>query len=152
MLHPPHGFNAFFDLDEGLAYAKKVNKPVLIDFTGHACVNCRKMEDKVWIDPEVGHLIKDEFVLIQLYVDERSVKMPAEKVHYSKILRTTTDDLGRWNGDFQATNYNSNSQPFYVMAGHDLIPLVAPQGAIFDAKLYAAYLQSGLDKFKVSKK
>jgi thiol:disulfide interchange protein len=152
VLHPPHGFNAFFDLDEGLAYAKKVNKPVLIDFTGHACVNCRKMEDKVWIDPEVGHLIKDEFVLIQLYVDERSVKMPAGKVHYSKILRTTTDDLGRWNGDFQATDYNSNSQPFYVMAGHNLVPLVAPQGAVFDAKLYAAYLQSGLDKFKVSKK
>jgi len=152
VLHPPHGFNAFFDLDEGLAYAKKVNKPVLIDFTGHACVNCRKMEDKVWIDPQVGHLIKDEYVLIQLYVDERSVKMPPEKVHYSKILRTTTDDLGRWNGDFQATTYNSNSQPFYVLGGHDLAPLVAPQGAIFDAKEYAAYLQSGLDKFKASKK
>ena len=152
ILHPPHGFNAFFDLDEGLAYAKKVNKPVLIDFTGHACVNCRKMEDKVWIDPQVGHLIKDEYVLIQLYVDERSVKMSPEKVHYSKILRTTTDDLGRWNGDFQATTYNSNSQPFYVLGGHDLAPLVAPQGAIFDAKEYAAYLQSGLDKFKASKK
>lgn len=152
VLHPPHGFNAFFDLDEGLAYAKKVNKPVLIDFTGHACVNCRKMEDKVWIDPQVGHLIKDEYVLIQLYVDERSVKMPPEKVHYSKILRTTTDDLGRWNGDFQATTYNSNSQPFYVLGGHDLVPLVAPQGAIFDSKEYAAYLQSGLDKFKASKK
>ncbi|MCX2482006.1 protein-disulfide reductase DsbD family protein [Pedobacter sp. MR2016-24] len=152
VLHPPHGFNAFFDLDEGMAYAKKVNKPILIDFTGHACVNCRKMEDKVWIDPEVGHLIKDEFVLIQLYVDERSVKMPAEKVHYSKILRTTTDDLGRWNGDFQATNYNSNSQPFYVMTGQDLKPLVAPQGAIFEAKDYAAYLKSGLDKFKASNK
>jgi thiol:disulfide interchange protein len=152
VLHPPHGFKAFFDLDEGLAYAKKINKPVLIDFTGHACVNCRKMEDKVWIDPEVGHLIKDEYVLIQLYVDERSVKMPPEKVHYSKILRTTTDDLGRWNGDFQATTYNSNSQPFYVLGGHDLAPLVAPQGAIFDAKEYAAYLQSGLDKFKASKK
>lgn len=152
VLHPPHGFDAFFDLDEGLAYAKKVNKPVLIDFTGHACVNCRKMEDKVWIDPQVGHLIKDKYVLIQLYVDERSVKMPPEKVHYSKILRTTTDDLGRWNGDFQATTYNSNSQPFYVLGGHDLAPLVAPQGAIFDAKEYAAYLQSGLDKFKASKK
>jgi thiol:disulfide interchange protein len=151
VLHPPRGFNAFFDLDEGLAYAKKVNKPVLIDFTGHACVNCRKMEDKVWIDPEVGHLIKDKYVLIQLYVDERSVKMPAEKVHYSKILRSTTDDLGRWNGDFQATNYNANSQPFYVLGGHDLVPLVTPQGAIFDAKAFAAYLQSGLDKFKASK-
>ena len=152
VLHPPHGFNAFFDLDEGLAYAKKVNKPILIDFTGHACVNCRKMEDKVWIDPKVGHLIKDEYVLIQLYVDERSVKMPAEKVHYSKILRTSTDDLGRWNGDFQASNYNSNSQPFYVLGGYDLVPLVAPQGAIFDAEQFAAYLQSGLDKFKASKK
>jgi len=152
VLHPPHGFNAFFDLDEGLAYAKKVNKPILIDFTGHACVNCRKMEDKIWIDPEVGRLIKEEYILIQLYVDERSVKMPADKVHYSKILRTTTDDLGRWNGDFQATNYNSNSQPFYVLGGPDLIPLVKPQGAIFDAKEYAAYLQSGLDKFKASKK
>ena len=152
VLHPPHGFNAFFDLDEGLAYAKKVNKPVLIDFTGHACVNCRKMEDKVWIDPAVGHLIREEYVLIQLYVDERSVKMPADKVHYSAVLRKNTEDLGWWNGDFQATKYNSNSQPFYVLAGHDLDPLVKPQGAIFDSKEYAAYLQSGLDKFKASKK
>lgn len=151
-LKPPVGFNSFFDLDEGLAYAKKVGKPVLIDFTGHACVNCRKMEDKVWIDKEVGRLIKDEFVLIQLYVDERNIKMPKDKVHFSEILRTTTDDLGRWNGDFQATKYGSNSQPFYVMAGQDLNPLVKPQGAIFDAKLYAEYLQSGLDKFKKAEK
>jgi len=148
VLHPPYGFQSFFDLDEGMAYAKKVNKPVLIDFTGHACVNCRKMEDKVWVDAEVGRLIKEEFVLIQLYVDERSVKMPADKVHYSDVLRTNTNDLGRWNGDFQATQYKSNSQPFYVMAGQDLKPLVSPQGAIFDAKAYAAYLQSGLAIYK----
>ncbi|EDM35430.1 thiol:disulfide interchange protein dsbD, putative [Pedobacter sp. BAL39] len=147
-LKPPVGFSAFFDLDEGMAYAKKVNKPILIDFTGHACVNCRKMEDKVWIDPEVGRLIREEFVLIQLYVDERNIKMPKEKVHYSEVLRTNTDDLGRWNGDFQATKYVSNSQPFYVMVGQDLNPLVKPQGAVFDAKEYAAYLQSGLDAFK----
>lgn len=148
VLHPPHGFIAFFDLDEGMAYAKKVNKPVLIDFTGHACVNCRKMEDKVWIDPEVGRIIKEEYVLIQLYVDERSVKMPAEKVHYSNVLRKKTENLGSWNSDFQASRYQSNSQPFYVLAGQDLNPLVTPQGAIFDAKAYAAFLQSGLDKFK----
>jgi thiol:disulfide interchange protein len=152
VLHPPRGFNAFFDLDEGMAYAKKTGKPILIDFTGHACVNCRKMEDLIWVNPEVGSLIKDKYVLIQLYVDERSVKMPPEKVHQSKILRTITDDLGRWNGDFQATNYNSNSQPFYVLTDQSLVPLVSPQGAIFDAKEYAAYLQSGLDKFNASKK
>lgn len=147
-LKPPVGFNAFFDLDEGLAYAKEVNKPVLIDFTGHACVNCRKMEDMIWIDAEVGRLIREEYVLIQLYVDERNIKMPKEKVHYSEILRANTDDLGRWNGDFQATKYVSNSQPFYVLTSQDLNPLVKPQGAVFNAKEYAAYLQSGLDAFK----
>ncbi|MGN7203516.1 protein-disulfide reductase DsbD family protein [Pedobacter sp. SAFR-022] len=148
VLHPPRNFNAFFDLDEGMAYAKKVNKPVLIDFTGHACVNCRKMEDKVWVDPEVGRIIREEYVLIQLYVDERSVKMPAEKVHYSKLLRKETKDLGSWNGDFQATRYQSNSQPFYVLAGQDLEPMVTPQGAIFDAAEYAAFLQRGVDIYK----
>ncbi|MBG6234903.1 thiol:disulfide interchange protein DsbD [Pedobacter sp. CAN_A7] len=151
VLHPPHGFNSFFDLEEGMAYAKKINKPVLIDFTGHACVNCRKMEDKVWVDPEVARLIKEEFVLIQLYVDERGVKMPAEKVHYSKLLRTNTSDLGRWNSDFQATQYNSNSQPFYVMAGQDLKPLVTPKGAIFDTDAYIAFLKSGIAKFNEGK-
>lgn len=148
VLHPPRNFNSFFDLDEGMAYAKQVNKPVLIDFTGHACVNCRKMEDKVWVDPEVGRIIREEYILIQLYVDERSVKMPAEKVHYSKLLRKETKDLGSWNGDFQATRYQSNSQPFYVLAGQDLEPMVTPQGAIFDAAEYAAFLQSGVDIYK----
>jgi len=147
----PVGFTPFFDLEEGLAYAKKVNKPVMLDFTGWACVNCRKMEDNVWVKPEVGKVIR-EYVLIQLYVDERKTKMPAEKVHHSKILRRNTDDLGYWNSDFQASKYNSNSQPFYVLTGHDLVPLVKPQGAVFDAKEYAAYLQSGLDEFKTAEK
>jgi len=142
----PVGFTPFFDLEEGLAYAKKVNKPVMIDFTGWACVNCRRMEDDVWVKPAVGKLIK-EYVLIQLYVDERGIKMPEDKIHYSKILRHQTDDLGWWNGDFQATYYNTNSQPFYVLAGHDLKPLVTPQGAVFDPVEYANYLQSGLDAF-----
>ena len=148
VLHPPHGFRSFFDLDEGMAYAKIVDKPVLIDFTGHSCVNCRKMEDRVWIDEEVARLIKEEFVLIQLYVDERGIKMPENKVHYSEVLRTKTTDLGKWNSDFQASVYQSNSQPFYVMAGQDLKPLVAPVGAIFDAKAYADFLQRGVDNYK----
>jgi thiol:disulfide interchange protein len=147
-LKAPVGFNVFFDLDEGVAYAKKVNKPVLLDFTGHTCVNCRRMEDLVWIDQEVGRLIKEEYVLIQLYVDDRNIKMPAEKVHYSKILKRNTDDLGYWNLDFQATRYASNAQPLYVLAGQDLNPLVAPQGANFNAKEYADYLRSGIAAYK----
>jgi thiol:disulfide interchange protein DsbD len=147
ILHPPHGFKAFFDLEEGLAYAKSVNKPIMLDFTGHTCVNCRKMEDDIWIDKEVGRLIKENYVLIQLYVDERGIKMPAEKVHYSTYLKGKTDDLGRWNQDFQATKYGANSQPYYVLVDHQLKPLVPAQGAIFNAKDYAAFLQSGLNKF-----
>lgn len=151
VLHPPRGFKAFFDLEEGLAYAKKVGKPVMIDFTGHACVNCRRMEDEVWVKPEVGQMIKNEFVLIQLYVDERAVQMPESKVHNSAILRRKTTDLGYWNADFQATNYNSNAQPFYVLTDQSLKPLVPPQGAIFKVADYAAYLKSGLDAFKAKK-
>ncbi|MNX74358.1 Thiol:disulfide interchange protein DsbD precursor [compost metagenome] len=147
-LKPPVGFHPFFDLDEGLEYAKKVGKPVMLDFTGHTCVNCRRMEDLVWVDKEVARLINEEYVLIQLYADDRNIKMPAEKVHYSDILKRKTDDLGYWNLDFQATKYGSNAQPLYVLAGHDLNPLVPAQGAIFDAKEYAAYLKSGLAAFK----
>lgn len=146
VFHAPVGFKPFFELEEGLAYAKKTGKPIMLDFTGWACVNCRKMEDNIWVKPNVGALI-NEFVLIQLYVDERKIKMPADKVHYSEILRRKTDDLGYWNGDFQATKYNTNSQPFYVLVDHELNPVVKPQGAIFDADEYAAYLQSGLDAY-----
>ena len=152
VLHPPVGFKVFFDLDEGVEYAKKVGKPIMLDFTGWSCVNCRKMEDDIWIDETVGKIIKEKYILIQLYVDERKVKMPANKVHYSKYLKGNTDDLGRWNQDFQATKYGANSQPYYVLADHDLNKLVEPQGAIFNAKEYAAFLQSGLDKFKPTNK
>lgn len=148
ILSPPHGFNVFFDLDEGIEYAKLVNKPIMLDFTGHTCVNCRKMEDDVWIDPAVGSLIKEKYILIQLYVDERSIKMPADKVHYSEYLKGETNDLGRWNQDFQATKFGANSQPFYVLVDHDLNLLVQPEGAIFnDNKKYVDFLQSGVDKF-----
>ncbi|WP_438871717.1 protein-disulfide reductase DsbD family protein [Pedobacter panaciterrae] len=147
-LKAPLGFHPFFDLEEGLAYAKKVGKPVLLDFTGHTCVNCRRMEDLVWVDKEVSRLINEEYVLIQLYADDRNIKMPANKIHYSKILKRKTEDLGYWNLDFQATKYGSNAQPLYVLAGHDLVPLVETQGANFDTKAYATYLKSGLTAFK----
>jgi thiol:disulfide interchange protein len=148
VLHPPKGFDVFFDLEEGVAYAKKIGKPVMLDFTGWTCVNCRKMEEDIWVKPSISKLIKEQYVLIQLYVDERKVKMPADKIHYSKYLKGETDDLGRWNQDLQATKYGANSQPYYVLVDHDLNPLVKPQGAIFDEKEYGAYLQSGLDQFK----
>lgn len=147
-LPAPHGFNVFFDVEEGLAYAKKVGKPVMLDFTGWTCVNCRKMEDDVWVNPQVGNIIKNDYVLIQLYVDERT-EMPKEKVHYSKYLKGETTTLGKYNQDLQATRYGANSQPFYVLTDHDLNPLTAPQGAVFNNDAaYIEFLKSGVEKFK----
>ncbi len=147
VLHAPTGFNVFFDLDEGVAYAKSVGKPIMLDFTGHACVNCRKMEVEIWPKPSVSKLLKEDYVVIQLYVDE-TTEAPANKVRYSKYLKGETTTIGRWNQDFQATKFEANAQPYYVLVDHNLNLLVAPQGAIFNEKEYAAYLQSGLDKFK----
>ncbi|RZK49042.1 MAG: DUF255 domain-containing protein [Pedobacter sp.] len=151
VLHAPRGFQVFFDLEEGVEYAKKVNKPIMLDFTGHTCVNCRKMEDEIWVKPSVSKIINEEYVLIQLYVDDRTIKMPANKVKYSEFLKRNTDDLGRWNLDFQASRYGSNSQPYYVLVDHNLKPMVPAEGAIFNEEAYAKFLQNGVDKFNESK-
>jgi thiol:disulfide interchange protein DsbD len=133
LLHAPLGLNAFFDYEEGMAYARKVHKPVLIDFTGHACVNCRKMEATVWPDPAVLPLIRDEYVLIQLYVDDKTMVGNAT--------------IGAVNSQLQAEKFNNNSHPEYVLLDNTGKLLTEPQGAIYDPAAYAKYLQSGLDKY-----
>lgn len=147
-LMPPHGFKAFFDLDEGLAYAKKTGKPLLIDFTGHASIDSRKMEYLIWSAQSVKRLISEEFVLIQLYLDEYNVKIPAEKVHYSLSLERETTNLGLWVKDFQITKYRSSLCPMYVLADHNLEPLVEIKGVDFNSESYYEYLESGLKAFK----
>ncbi|WP_237073597.1 protein-disulfide reductase DsbD family protein [Mucilaginibacter mali] len=134
LFHAPLGLSAFFDYEEGMAYAMSVNKPVLIDFTGHACVNCRKMEAAIWPDPKVLPLIRDEYVLIQLYVDDKTA--------------VGSSTIGEINSKLQAEKFNSNSQPDYVLLDNKGKLLTQPVGAIYNAAVYAAYLQSGLNKFK----
>jgi thiol:disulfide interchange protein DsbD len=139
----PKGFNPFFDYDEGLAYAKTVHKPVMIDFTGHACVNCRKMEANVWTDSRVYHLINDAYVLIQLYVDDKTDLAKEEQDGHA--IKT----IGNKWSQLQITKFQANSQPFYVLldpaTGQSLAP---PQGADYDPSRYAAYLDQGLQQFK----
>lgn len=139
----PKGFNPFFDYDEGVAYAKTVHKPVMIDFTGHACVNCRKMEANVWTDSRVYHLINDDYVLIQLYVDDKTdLEKNEQDGHFIKTIGN------KW-AQLQITKFLANSQPFYVLLDPATAqPLVPPQGADFDASAYAAYLARGLQRFK----
>ncbi len=141
----PLGLNAFFDYDEGLAYAKKNHKPVMIDFTGHACVNCRKMEASVWTDKAVYSLISNNFVLLQLYVDDKTDLQPSEQTVTPQGKKIKT--IGNKWSEFQALRFKANSQPFYVLLDDEGNLLVAPQGADYNPDNYKKFLQSGLDAF-----
>ncbi|MDA8895585.1 protein-disulfide reductase DsbD family protein [Flavobacteriales bacterium] len=121
----PQGIMAFHDYDEGMAYATSVNKPVMLDFTGKACVNCRKMEQGVWSDTQIKNILKNEVVLISLYVDDRK-KLPTED-QYETTLAGKTKKV-RTIGDkwmvLQANTYQTNSQPYYVMLDRKAQPLL----------------------------
>jgi thiol:disulfide interchange protein len=143
----PAGLNPFFDYAEGVAYAKKVGKPVMIDFTGHACVNCRKMEANVWTDGTVLPVIRDQYVLIQLYVDDKQT-LPNAEQYISNFSGRRVTTIGALNSDIQAFRFNSNSQPFYVLLNPTTEQtLVQPQGADFGVSQYRAFLESGLKNF-----
>ena len=146
----PQNLNCFKDFDEGLAFAKKVNKPIMIDFTGHACVNCRKMEEHVWPTPKVYKYLRDDYVLISLYVDEKidlpkdqQVEVPM-KSGGTRKLRTTGH---KWQ-HFQTEYFNNNSQPYYVLLSPDGKMLNRPVPYTPDEKEYAAFLECGLQRFR----
>jgi thiol:disulfide interchange protein DsbD len=145
--HAPYQLNAYFDYDEALAYAAKVNKPLMIDFTGHTCVNCRKMEADVWSDKAVLDVIRNKYVLVQLYVDDKTELAPQEQFQSSFSGKTIKTIGAKWS-DFQASRFHSNSQPFYVLLDTTGELLVQPQGADYNATRFYQYLQNGLNAFE----
>lgn len=146
-LHLPQGLhNGFFDYEEGLAYAKKVNKPIFLDFTGHGCVNCREMEANVISDPRVLEILNNEYVLISLYVDDKS-ELPKEDWIVSaqgKTLKT----LGRINAAFQVERFGINAQPYYVLLDENEEKLNTPFAYEKDVEKYIQFLKDGVEKFK----
>ena len=146
----PQNLSCFKDFEEGMAYAKKVNKPVMIDFTGHACVNCRKMEETVWPRPEVYKLLNKEYVLISLYVDEK-IELPEEEQVTVELKSGKTRKL-RYTGHrwqiLQTENFNINSQPYYVLLAPDGKMLNNPVPYTPDVQEYASFLECGLNHFK----
>ncbi|MDO6675292.1 thioredoxin family protein [Tenacibaculum sp. 1B UA] len=147
--HCPLNLNCFKDFDEGVAYAKSVNKPVLLDFTGWACVNCRKMEENIWSQPNIYSLINDDYVLISLYVDDHQRTLPEEEQFdfiksngKVKRIRTYGD---KW-ATLQAANFKTASQPFYVLMSPELEVLNSPQ-QYTDHATYYNWLKTGLDRF-----
>ncbi len=137
---------AFNTLEEGLVEAKKQNKPVLIDFTGWACVNCRKMEEQVWVDPQVSQFIKNKVVLVSLYVDDRKKLPEGEqfKVKYpdSEIIKKVKTIGDKW-ASLQSINFKNNSQPYYIMMDHQFNVLTTPIGYTSDAEKFYKWLNSG---------
>ena len=146
-LMAPHDIMAFHDYDTGLAYAKKVGKPVMIDFTGYTCVNCRKMEQNVWVKPKVLDILKNDVVLISLYVDDPK-KLPKDEIkEYTSRPGKYWKDYGDKWSDFQARKYKANSQPFYVLMDHDENDLIKPVAYTPDVDEYHTWLKTGVSKF-----
>lgn len=142
-----HGIITFTDYDKGLAYAKEVNKPILLDFTGFACVNCRKMEINVWSDEKVLSVLKNEVVLISLYVDDKR-ELPKEEQHVSKITGNDIETIGdKWT-EFIITRYKTNTQPFYVLTDLNEQKLNEPVSYTPNINEYLAWLKDGISKFK----
>lgn len=149
-----HGIECFHDFDEAVAYAKKVNKPVFVDFTGYGCVNCRKMEENVWVKPEILKYLKDEYVVVSLYVDDEKRLFPDDKLKYlldkhtGEKLRTVG---AKW-ASFQINNFAVSSQPYYILMDNDGKTLLTrPTAYTPDVKEYENFLSCGLQAFKEKK-
>lgn len=146
----PLGLDCYKDLDEGIAAAKAANKPIMLDFTGWACVNCRKMEEQVWSQSKIYKILKEEYIIISLYVDDRKELPKEEQFKYVKPngnlknIRTIGD---KW-ATLQTLNFQNNSQPFYVLLNHNMELLNHTTAYTPNADEYFEWLQKGVENFK----
>lgn len=148
LLKIPFGIQGYFDYEEALAAAKKQGKPLLIDFTGHGCVNCRKMEENVWSDPQVLKRLKNDFVMVALYIDER-LELPESDWYTSSYDDKVKKTMGKQNADFQITKFNNNAQPYYVILDHEERLLANPRGYETDIAEFIDFLDSASERFKL---
>jgi len=146
-LHLPHGLNGYFDYDQAVACARQQGKPLFIDFTGHGCTNCREMEANVWSDPHVLQRLRENYIVVALYVDDKT-QLPESDWYTSAYDNKTKKTIGKQNADLQIAKLNNNAQPFYVLVGKDERVLVSPYGYNLDAESFSKFLDAGRDKFK----
>lgn len=150
ILKHPEGLHGFFDLEQATEYAKKVNKPLLVDFTGHGCVNCREMEANVLSSPAVKKLINEHYVFVSLYVDDKLELPESEWIVNAK--GKTLKSIGKINADYQMTKYLSNAQPYYVTTDAEG-NTIGGDPVAYDKNVdnYIAFLQRGIDAFNAKK-
>jgi len=145
-LHLPHDLTGYFHYEEGMAYAEKVGKPVFIDITGHGCVNCREMEARVWSNPEVLSLLRNEYVIIALYVDDKTRLPESEWVtnNRGKVLKS----LGQINAEFAQRRFGTSAQPHYVLLDNHGKDLATPRGYNLDVQAFIDFLKTGVENYK----
>lgn len=149
-LHLPHGLEGYFDLDQALACAKEQNKPLFIDFTGHGCVNCREMEANVWSDPTVLKKLREDYIVVALYVDDKTA-LPKEEWYKSDYDGKMKKTIGKKFADLQKEKFGVNAQPFYVLMGHNGQVLTNPRAYDLDVEAFSKFLDRGKENFKKGK-
>jgi len=142
------GLNEWYDYEQALQVSKELKKPILIDFTGWNCPNCRKMENQVWTNPVVFKHLQNDFVMLELYVDEKIAQLPANEVYTSTYSGKQITTVGGKNSDYETVKFQTNSQPYYVIIDGNGKVQVPPQGANFSVDNYIKYLESGLAAYK----
>ncbi len=146
----PHNLTCFHDYEEGMKYAKAQEKPVMIDFTGWSCVNCRKMEDNVWSDPKILKKLSEKYVLISLYVDDKML-LPEAEQSTSAVTGKRIRTMGNKWSELQAAKYETNSQPYYVLLDNKGRLLAKPRGYTPDIDTYGRFLDEGLCRYNSRK-
>jgi len=150
-LHLPHGLEGYFDLEQALQCAKEQNKPLFIDFTGHGCVNCREMEANVWSDPNVIKRLREDYIVVALYVDDKT-KLPRDEWYKSDYDGKMKKTIGKKFADLQKLMFGVNAQPFYVLLGHDNDVLAHPRAYNLDVDAFVKFLDKGKENFKKGKR
>lgn len=145
-LHLPHGLQGYFDYQQALAAAKRANKPLFIDFTGHGCVNCREMEARVWSDPQVLQRLQEDFVMVALYIDER-FQLPESEWYTSEYDGKVKNTIGKQNADFQITRFNNNAQPYYVILDQQEELLIRPKAYDTNIQNFINFLDEAKAEF-----
>jgi len=142
----PHGLKGYFDYDQALKVSKELNKPIFVDFTGHGCTNCREMENRVWSDPEVLRRLRENFVILALYVDDKVIEMPKEEWYTNKDGREVKL-LGKKNSEIQTSKFGTNSQPYYVILDGDGTLQVSPRAYDLNIEAFNQFLDAGVEAF-----
>lgn len=143
----PHNLDCYHDYEAGMNYARQTGKPVMIDFTGWSCVNCRKMEDNVWSQSQILKILSEDYVLISLYVDDKT-SLPEEEQYVSSFSGKKIKTTGNKWSDLQSRIYQTNSQPYYVLLDHQGKLLARPRGYTPDAEQYRKFLEEGICRFR----